>query len=205
MASSVSCAEMSQSGSSSFTDKPKDTESLWTLFLLKLTCTRSKSRTCEISSHYGGLDIDVVDFQQLLDGLKDAKNNLVQHDGYLPRQRVLGSSPCVPGHVIEDNSHLPLLELECGFRTQAQLRHECRMAAIGVEANTKVRKCLIGKSRPMRDDYVPGRPVYHWSPPAARTQDGTRKSHGVTWRNSDRMCEGTKFGRHHLLRRKCEK
>ena len=107
------------------------------------------------------MDIDEADFQELL----DAENNLVQHNGYLPRQWVLGSSPRVAGHVLEDNSDLPLLEPEDQFRKQAQqaqYRHTCRMAAMEVEANTKIRKSLIGKSRPMRGDHVPGDTVYYW-------------------------------------------
>ena len=68
------------------------------------------------------LGVDEADFQQLL------------------------SSRRVPGHVLEDNSHLPLLELDGRFRKQAQYRHECRMAAIEEEANTKIRKSLIGRS-----------------------------------------------------------
>ena len=68
----------------------------------------------------------------------------------------------VPRHVLEDNSILPLLEPEGRFRKQAQNRHTCRMAATEVEANTKIRQSLIGRSRPMRGDYVRGDPVYHW-------------------------------------------
>ena len=36
------------------------------------------------------LDIDEAYFRQLLDELTETKNNLVQPNGYLPRQRVLG-------------------------------------------------------------------------------------------------------------------
>ena len=36
------------------------------------------------------LDIDEADFQQLLNELTDAANNLVQHNGYVPRQWVVG-------------------------------------------------------------------------------------------------------------------
>ena len=69
---------------------------------------------------------------------------------------VLGSSPSVPGHVLEDNSDLPLLEPEGQFKQQAQDRHKCRMAAIEVEANTKIRKSCIGSSRSTRGYNVPG-------------------------------------------------
>ena len=50
------------------------------------------------------------------------ENNLVHNDGYLPRQRFLGSSPRVPGHVLEDNSGLPLLGPEGRFTKQTQYR-----------------------------------------------------------------------------------
>ena len=42
------------------------------------------------------------------------------------------------------------------------MRHKCRMAAIETEANAKIRKSLIGRSRPMRGNYVPGDLVYYW-------------------------------------------
>ena len=84
------------------------------------------------------------------------KINLVQHNGYLPRQWLLGSSPRVPGHVLADNSDLSLLEPQAWFRKQAQCRHQCRIAEIEVEANTKIRRSLIGRSRPKRGDYVLG-------------------------------------------------
>ena len=72
--------------------------------------------------------------------------------------------PCrVLRHVLEDNSNLPLVELEGRFRKQAQYRHKCRMAAIEVEANTKIRQSLIGTSRPRRGDYVREDAVYYWS------------------------------------------
>ena len=34
------------------------------------------------------------------------------------------------------------------------MRHKCRMAAIETEANAKIRKSLIGRSRPMRQETV---------------------------------------------------
>ena len=44
----------------------------------------------------------------------------------------------------------------------AEMRHKCRMAAIETEANAKIRKSVIGRSRPMRGNYVPGDLVYYW-------------------------------------------
>ena len=103
----------------------------------------------------------------------DAKNNLLQHNGYLQRQWVRGSSHRVLGHVLEDNSDLPLLEPEGPFRKQAQYRHKCRMAAIEVEANTKISKSLIGRSRLKRGGYDVGVERRSRSPSVARTLDGT--------------------------------
>ena len=42
------------------------------------------------------------------------------------------------------------------------MRHKCRMAAIETEANAKIRKSVIGRSRPMRGSYVLGDLVYYW-------------------------------------------
>ena len=60
------------------------------------------------------------------------------------------------------NSDLPNLDPEGRFRRIAEMRHKCRMAAIETEANAKSRKRLIGRSRPMRGNYVPGDLVYCW-------------------------------------------
>ena len=52
----------------------------------------------------------------------DAKKTsyLFQHNGYLPRPRVSGSSPRVLGNVLEDTSGLFLLEPEALLKKQAQ-------------------------------------------------------------------------------------
>ena len=67
------------------------------------------------------------DFQTLLDELTDAKNFLVQHNGYMPRQWVFGLIPRVPGHLLEENSDLPNLDPEGSFQK------DCRDAPISVE------------------------------------------------------------------------
>ena len=100
------------------------------------------------------VEIDEADFQQLSDELTAAKNNLVQHNGYMPRHCVFGPAPRVPGHVLVDKADLPLLELEDWFRKQAQHIHKRWMAAIEVEANTKIRQSLFGRSRPMSGDMI---------------------------------------------------
>ena len=55
---------------------------------------------------------------------------------------------------LRTTQYLPLLEPEIRFRKQAQFRHECRIAAIEVEANAKISKSLIGKYRPMCGDHT---------------------------------------------------
>ena len=66
------------------------------------------------------------DFQTMLDELTDAKNSLVQQNGYMPRQWVSGMIPQVPGHMLEDNPDLPNLDPEGRFRKIAEMRHKCR-------------------------------------------------------------------------------
>ena len=102
------------------------------------------------------------DFQTMLDELTDAKNSLVQQNGYMPRQWVFGLIPKVPGHMLEENPDLPNLDPEGPFRRIAEMRHKSRMAAIETEANAKIRKSFIGRSSPMRGNYVPGDLVYCW-------------------------------------------
>ena len=94
------------------------------------------------------IDVSQSDFQTMIDKLTDAKNSLMQHNGYMPRQWVFGLIPRVPGHMLEENSNLPNLGPEGRFRRIAEMRHKCRMAAIETEANAKIRKSLIGRSRP---------------------------------------------------------
>ena len=102
------------------------------------------------------------DFQTMLDELTDAKNSLMQDNGYMPRQWVFGLIPLVPGHMLEENSDMPNLDPEGRFRRIAEMRHKCRMAAIEIEANATIRKSLIGRSRPMRGNHVPGDLVCSW-------------------------------------------
>ena len=113
------------------------------------------------------------DFQTMLDELTDAKKSLVQHNGFMPRQWVFGAIPRVPGHMLEENSDLPNLDPEGRFRRIAEMRHKCRMAAIETEANAKISKSLIGRSRPMRGNYVPEDLVYYW-----RAGNGVHQAQG---------------------------
>ena len=113
------------------------------------------------------------DFQTMLEELTDAKNSLVQHNGYMPRQWVFGLIPRVPGHMLQENSDLPNLDPEGRFRRIAEMRHKCRMAAIETEANAKIRKSLIGRSSLRRGNYVLGDLVYYW-----RAGNGVRQAQG---------------------------
>ena len=90
-----------------------------------------------------GIDVSQSDFQTMLDELTDAKNSLVQHNGYMPRQWVFGLIPRVPGHLLKENSDLPNLYPEGRFRRIAEMRHKCRMAAIETEKNAKISQCNI--------------------------------------------------------------
>ena len=86
------------------------------------------------------IDVSQSDFQTMLDELTDAKNSLVQHNGCMPRQWWFGLIPRVPGHMLEENSDLPILDPEGRFRRIAEMRHKCRMAAIETEAERKDQK-----------------------------------------------------------------
>ena len=113
------------------------------------------------------------------------------HKSGQERLEQLERCPCahrVLGHVLVDNSDLPLLELEGRFRKQAQYRHECHLVAIEVEANTKIRKSLIERYGPMRGDYDAGElstllESRSRSPSVARTLDGTARVSGVEGSN----------------------
>ena len=107
--------------------------------------------------------IGEVDVQKLLDELTDtttiSRNTMdtCRDNGFV------GSLLRVLGDVLEDNTDLPLLAFAGRFRKQAQNRHKCRMAAIEVEANTKIRKGLIRRFRPMSGDHVLGDDaMYYW-------------------------------------------
>ena len=157
--------------------KPKDGESLWTLLLLKLThmgqvenharyLRMMRNRTME------DMGIDEADVQQLLDELTGAKNNLVQHSGYLPRQWVLGSSPGFPDHALEDNSDVSLLRAGSGNRLSTDVNVGWQRSRW--KRARRSEKSLIGRSRRMRGDYVTGvqvkgsnsRKQGHWMGPA---------------------------------------
>ena len=50
-----------------------------------------------------GIDVSEGDVQTLLDELTDAKNSLVQQNGYMPKQVVFDLIPRVPGHMLEED------------------------------------------------------------------------------------------------------
>ena len=50
------------------------------------------------------MDVEDADVQQFLYRLTMAKINLVQHNGFLPRQCVFGSAPRFAGHVLDENT-----------------------------------------------------------------------------------------------------
>ena len=82
------------------------------------------------------------------------------------------------------------------------MRHKCRMAAIETEANAKIRKSLIGRSRPMRGNYVPGDLVYYW-----RAGHGVQQAQGQ-WLGPARVIEiegGNVWVSHHATAITCAK
>ena len=55
-------------------------------------------------------DLSQCDVQTMLDELTDAKNILVQHNGYMPREWVSSLILRVPCHMLEENIDLPNLD-----------------------------------------------------------------------------------------------
>ena len=109
------------------------------------------------------LDTDETDFHQLLDELTDAKNHPAQHNGHLSRQWVLGSCLVFLATFLRTVQICHSWSLRARSGKQSEYRHKCPMAAIEEEeANTKIRKSLIGRSRPMRGDCVAGDAVHYW-------------------------------------------
>ena len=119
------------------------------------------------------IDVSQSDFQTMLGELTDAKNSLGATQRIHAKTVGVWSDPRVPGHMLEENSDLPNLDPEGRFRRTAEVRHKCRMAAIETEANAKIRKSLIGRSRPMRGNYVPGDLVYY-----CRAGNGVHQAQG---------------------------
>ena len=87
------------------------------------------------------IDVSQSDFQTMLDELTDAKNSLVQHNGYMPRQWVFGLIPRVPGHMLEENSDLPNLDPEGRFRRIAEMRHKSRECENQKEFDWTIKTC----------------------------------------------------------------
>ena len=83
------------------------------------------------------LHTDEADFQQLLDELTDAKNHLVQHNGYLPRQWFLATPP------------------DCRFRKQARYRQNVGWQRLRWKRTRRSEKMDWMVSRPMRGEFVP--------------------------------------------------
>ena len=70
------------------------------------------------------IDVSKSDFQTMLDELTDAKNSLVQHNGYIPKTLGVRSDSQVPGYMLEENSDLPNMDPEGRFRRIAEMRHK---------------------------------------------------------------------------------
>ena len=92
---------------------------------------------------------------------------------------------------------LPNLDPEGRFSAEMCLK--CRMAAIETEANAKIRKSLVGRSRPMRGNHVHGDLVSRdWCASSTRSLAGTSSGHRNRWRkclgvtscDSCQMCKG---------------
>ena len=178
--------------------EPTPAEALWQMGQVENNARYSRQMGYRVVED---IDVSQSDFQTMLDELTDAKNSLVQHNGYMPRQWVFGLIPRVPGHLLEENSDLPNLDPEGRFRRIAEMRHKCRMAAIETEANAKIRKSLIGRSRPMRGNYMPGDLLASRKRCASSTRSvaGTSSGHwncrrkclGISSCDSYQVCKGT--------------
>ena len=75
--------------------------------------------------------------------MTDAKNSLVQQNGYMPRQWVFGLIPRVPGHMLEENLDLPNLDPEV---VQKDYRDAPQMSN-GGHRDRGWRSCLLLASR----------------------------------------------------------
>ena len=129
------------------------------------------------------IDVSQSDFQTMLDELTDAKNSLVQHNGYMPRQWVFALISRVPGHMLEENSDLPNLDPEGRFRRIAEMRHKCRMAAIRqemgqVENNDRYLR-QMGEFQTMSDELSCAKEQLRTVALAERDDPDERSKHGV--------------------------
>ena len=90
----------------------------------------------------GNRTVGAIDVKEeyLQNELTDAKSRLVEHNRHLPRQSVFRS--------VTEGSRARLggqcLNKKATFEKQTEYRHKCQIAAIAVDANSKIRKNLIG-------------------------------------------------------------
>ena len=101
--------------------EPTPAEAHWQMGQVENNARYLREMGCRIVED---IDVSQGDFQTMLDELTDAKNGLVQLNGYMPRQWVFGLIPRVPGHMLDENSDLPNLDPEGRFRRIAEMRHK---------------------------------------------------------------------------------
>ena len=95
-----------------------------------------------------------------------AKNSLTRKSGYSPEQAVLGCATRLPGSVTSDDSALSheraLDEGPNKFKEALDLRESARRAFISLDNSNSLRRIMLRRSRPVRENFEVGDLVLYW-------------------------------------------
>lgn len=113
-------------------------------------------------------------------GLNRSHNTRARHAGFSPLQWVLGRNLTLPTSLCENASNLAAQEtIEFGepqFQRRLQLLADCDESWIRADNDSKVRRTILGRMRPVRGPFVSGAQIY-----IHRKQGALGKSPGRCW------------------------
>ena len=110
--------------------------------------------------------VDAETFRRALIQACHAKNTLTRKAGYSPEQAVLGCSSRLPGSVVSDEhvgNHIRVLEEEgSSFKKALDLRESARRAFVSLDNSNSLRRIMLRRSRPIRNNFEVGDLVLYW-------------------------------------------
>ena len=125
-------------------------------------------------------DEEVID---MFTQVNAAKKDLLHRCGHSPTEWVLGQSFKLPASLVDDPHAIAFHEealADGPWRTTLAIRAAARRAFVDADHADAVRRALVGKSRPSRNNAAErrrGAHTQHWKGPA--TVIATERTHGV--------------------------
>ena len=115
-------------------------------------------------------------------------NNHLRRNGFTPYQYVLGKSPRAPTSLTADldaglenlSAHSAAL-YDAGARRAEQIRAAANRAFFELDSDEGVRRAMVGRNRPSRNNFEVGQLVFYWRSAGTRVKS-KRIQGGLGWR-----------------------